>query len=43
MENILLYWVSAVGADLVKMSRNDFVQICGPADGIRLFNAIKGR
>ncbi|XP_053090477.1 transcription factor CP2-like protein 1 isoform X6 [Pangasianodon hypophthalmus] len=31
------------GADLVKMSRNDFVQICGPADGIRLFNAIKGR
>ncbi|TSL16080.1 Sterile alpha motif domain-containing protein 9 [Bagarius yarrelli] len=31
------------GADLVKMSRNELVQICGPADGIRLFNAIKGR
>ncbi|XP_046694855.1 transcription factor CP2-like protein 1 isoform X2 [Silurus meridionalis] len=31
------------GADLVTMSRNDFVRICGPADGIRLFNAIKGR
>ncbi|XP_047012067.2 transcription factor CP2-like protein 1 isoform X6 [Ictalurus punctatus] len=31
------------GADLFKMSRNYFVQICGPADGIRLFNAIKGR
>lgn len=25
------------------MSRDDLVQICGPADGIRLFNAIKGR
>lgn len=35
--------MSVVGADLVKMSKNDFVQICGPADGIRLFNAIKGR
>ena len=32
-----------VGADLLKMSKEDFVQICGPADGIRLFNAIKGR
>ncbi|KAB0398931.1 hypothetical protein E2I00_007609, partial [Balaenoptera physalus] len=31
------------GADLLKMSRDDLVQICGPADGIRLFNAIKGR
>ncbi|EMP34379.1 Transcription factor CP2-like protein 1 [Chelonia mydas] len=33
----------SVGADLLKMSKEDFVQICGPADGIRLFNAIKGR
>lgn len=32
-----------LGADLLKMSREDLVQICGPADGIRLFNAIKGR
>ncbi|XP_072542239.1 transcription factor CP2-like protein 1 [Salminus brasiliensis] len=31
------------GADLLKMSRDDFIQICGPADGIRLFNNIKGR
>ncbi|XP_063069072.1 transcription factor CP2-like protein 1 [Engraulis encrasicolus] len=31
------------GADLLKLSRDDFIQICGPADGIRLFNAIKGR
>uniref|UniRef100_A0AAR2L6M2 Transcription factor CP2-like 1 n=1 Tax=Pygocentrus nattereri TaxID=42514 RepID=A0AAR2L6M2_PYGNA len=31
------------GADLLRMSRDDFIQICGPADGIRLFNNIKGR
>ncbi|KAF7663409.1 hypothetical protein LDENG_00210840 [Lucifuga dentata] len=31
------------GADLLKMSREDLIQICGPADGIRLFNTIKGR
>ncbi|CAH2305049.1 transcription factor CP2 1 [Pelobates cultripes] len=31
------------GADLLKMSKEDFVQVCGPADGIRLFNAMKAR
>ncbi|XP_010781230.1 transcription factor CP2-like protein 1 isoform X2 [Notothenia coriiceps] len=31
------------GADLLRMSREDLVQICGPADGIRLFNTMKGR
>ncbi|XP_031749405.1 transcription factor CP2-like protein 1 [Xenopus tropicalis] len=31
------------GADLLKMSKEDFVQVCGPADGIRLYNAVKGR
>ncbi|XP_074219572.1 transcription factor CP2-like protein 1 isoform X2 [Camelus bactrianus] len=36
-------FASFSGADLLKMSREDLVQICGPADGIRLFNAIKGR
>ncbi|ETE70887.1 Transcription factor CP2-like protein 1, partial [Ophiophagus hannah] len=35
--------LKCIGADLLKMSKEDFVQICGPADGIRLFNAIKGR
>ncbi|KAI4574896.1 hypothetical protein MJG53_002836 [Ovis ammon polii x Ovis aries] len=35
-------FASFSGADLLKMSRDDLVQICGPADGIRLFNAIKG-
>ncbi|XP_034741506.1 transcription factor CP2-like protein 1 [Etheostoma cragini] len=31
------------GADLLRMSREDLIQICGPADGIRLFNTMKGR
>uniref|UniRef100_A0A674IY73 Grh/CP2 DB domain-containing protein n=1 Tax=Terrapene triunguis TaxID=2587831 RepID=A0A674IY73_9SAUR len=31
------------GADLLKLSRSDLIQICGAADGIRLFNALKAR
>ncbi|XP_043858826.1 upstream-binding protein 1-like [Dromiciops gliroides] len=31
------------GADLLKLTRDDLVQICGPADGIRLHNALKSR
>ncbi|XP_078259460.1 transcription factor CP2-like protein 1 isoform X3 [Rhinoraja longicauda] len=31
------------GADMLKMTKEDLIQICGPADGIRLFNTIKGR
>ncbi|XP_051833251.1 upstream-binding protein 1 isoform X4 [Antechinus flavipes] len=31
------------GADLLKLTREDLVQICGPADGIRLYNALKLR
>uniref|UniRef100_A0A3P9QHT5 Transcription factor CP2 n=1 Tax=Poecilia reticulata TaxID=8081 RepID=A0A3P9QHT5_POERE len=31
------------GADLLKLTREDVIQICGPADGIRLYNALKGR
>uniref|UniRef100_A0A3Q0STU4 Upstream-binding protein 1 n=1 Tax=Amphilophus citrinellus TaxID=61819 RepID=A0A3Q0STU4_AMPCI len=31
------------GSDLLKLTRDDLVQICGPADGIRLFNALKSR
>ncbi|XP_077808428.1 alpha-globin transcription factor CP2 isoform X15 [Macaca mulatta] len=30
-------------SDLLKLTRDDVIQICGPADGIRLFNALKGR
>uniref|UniRef100_A0A4W3JNR3 Transcription factor CP2 n=1 Tax=Callorhinchus milii TaxID=7868 RepID=A0A4W3JNR3_CALMI len=31
------------GSDLLKLTRDDVIQICGPADGIRLFNALKGK
>uniref|UniRef100_A0A8C5Q8E7 Transcription factor CP2 like 1 n=1 Tax=Leptobrachium leishanense TaxID=445787 RepID=A0A8C5Q8E7_9ANUR len=31
------------GVDILKMSKEDFVQVCGPPDGIRLFNAVKAR
>uniref|UniRef100_A0A3Q0T2F9 Transcription factor CP2-like 1 n=1 Tax=Amphilophus citrinellus TaxID=61819 RepID=A0A3Q0T2F9_AMPCI len=36
-------FTSFSGADLLRMSREDLIQICGPADGIRLFNTVKGR
>jgi len=29
------------GADLLRLSREDLIQICGTADGIRLFNALQ--
>ncbi|XP_048204588.1 upstream-binding protein 1 isoform X2 [Perognathus longimembris pacificus] len=31
------------GADLLKLSKEDLVQICGAADGIRLYNSLKSR
>lgn len=37
------YIFSPIGSDLLKLTRDDLVQICGPADGIRLFNALKSR
>ncbi|XP_039455573.1 transcription factor CP2-like protein 1 isoform X3 [Oreochromis aureus] len=36
-------FTSFSGADLLRMTREDLIQICGPADGIRLFNTMKGR
>lgn len=39
----LFIYLFAPGADLLKLTREDVIQICGPADGIRLFNALKGR
>uniref|UniRef100_A0A671XRN7 Transcription factor CP2-like 1 n=1 Tax=Sparus aurata TaxID=8175 RepID=A0A671XRN7_SPAAU len=36
-------FTSFSGGDLLRMSREDLIQICGPADGIRLFNTMKGR
>nr|XP_042091717.1 upstream-binding protein 1 isoform X4 [Ovis aries] len=32
-----------LGADLLKLTKEDLVQICGAADGIRLYNALKSR
>lgn len=32
-----------LGSDLLKLTREDLVQICGAADGIRLYNALKSR
>ncbi|XP_016057712.1 PREDICTED: transcription factor CP2-like protein 1 [Miniopterus natalensis] len=31
------------GTDLLKLTRQDLIQICGAADGIRLFNTLKAR
>ena len=31
------------GGDLLALSRDDIIQICGPADGIRLYNALKAK
>ena len=31
------------GADLLRMSRDDLIQICGLADGIRMFNALHAK
>ncbi|KAK1797914.1 hypothetical protein P4O66_007965, partial [Electrophorus voltai] len=36
-------WESGIAADSLNMSRDDVVQICCPADSIRLFDTIKGR
>lgn len=32
-----------LGADLLRLSRNDLIQLCGPGDGIRLNNALQAR
>lgn len=34
---------SFTGADLLRMTKEDLMKICGPAEGIRLFNTMKGR
>uniref|UniRef100_G1KU12 Upstream-binding protein 1 n=1 Tax=Anolis carolinensis TaxID=28377 RepID=G1KU12_ANOCA len=41
--NYCRVFTSYTGADLLKLSRTDLVQICGTADGIRLSNALKAR
>ena len=32
-----------LGADLLRLTRDDLIQICGLADGIRLNNALQAR
>ena len=34
---------SFTGSDLLALSRDDIIQICGPADGIRLYNALRAK
>lgn len=36
-------FASFSGADLLRMSRDDLIQICGQADGIRLYNALNAK
>lgn len=31
------------GSDMLRMSRDDLTQICGQADGIRLYNALHAK
>lgn len=31
------------GADILRLTRDDLIQICGLADGIRLFNALHAK
>lgn len=43
VNTVFLFLNCGAGSDLLKLTRDDLVQICGPADGIRLFNALKSR
>jgi len=35
--------VTCEGADILRLSRQDLIQICGVPDGIRLYNALHVR
>lgn len=39
----LSLFVNYVGADLLRLSRRDLVELCGAADGIRLYNSLRSR
>ena len=36
-------FASFAAADLLRLSRDDLIEICGLADGIRLFNALHSK
>ena len=42
-QNYTTCFSNFTGADLLRLSRNDLIQLCGPADGIRLNNALQAR
>lgn len=35
--------INIVGADLLRLTKQDMIQIMGPADGIRLHNSFQAR
>ena len=39
----LMPFLPVAGSDLLRLSRDDLIQICGLADGIRLNNALQSR
>jgi len=41
--NFVGIFVDFKGSDLLALSRSDLIQLCGPADGIRLHNALQAR
>lgn len=38
-----LFYIISLGADLLRLNRDDLIQICGLADGIRLNNALQSK
>ena len=37
------FFFNFVGADLLRLTKQDMIQILGPADGIRLHNSLQAR
>lgn len=42
-QNYLTMFVNYTGADLLRLTKQDMIQILGPADGIRLHNSLQAR
>ncbi|XP_057292756.1 transcription factor CP2-like isoform X1 [Hydractinia symbiolongicarpus] len=42
-QNYQKCFANFTGADLLRLSRSDLIQLCGPADGIRLNNTLQAR
>lgn len=42
-EKYLATFANFSGSDMLRMSRDDLIQICGQADGIRLYNALHSK